>query len=116
MEVSGQLHAPAALPQGKEPLVPIGGEAGCALEPVLTLWNREKFCLCRESNPSRCTHSSTLKMDAVGIFETSLSLSRTTWRDVPEDDNLNLLIPYTNSIKPAVPNICLKHLRGCIIH
>jgi hypothetical protein len=24
MEVSGQLHAPAALPPGKEPLVPIG--------------------------------------------------------------------------------------------
>jgi len=23
MEVSGQLHAPAALPEGKEPLVPI---------------------------------------------------------------------------------------------
>jgi hypothetical protein len=28
MEVSGQLHAPAALPPGKEPLVPIGQEAG----------------------------------------------------------------------------------------
>jgi hypothetical protein len=26
MEVSGQLHAPAALPPGKEPLVPIGFE------------------------------------------------------------------------------------------
>jgi hypothetical protein len=25
MEVSGQLHAPAALLPGKEPLVPIGG-------------------------------------------------------------------------------------------
>jgi hypothetical protein len=24
MEVSGQLHAPAALPPGKEPLAPIG--------------------------------------------------------------------------------------------
>jgi hypothetical protein len=24
MEVSGQLHAPAALPPGEEPLVPIG--------------------------------------------------------------------------------------------
>jgi hypothetical protein len=28
MEVSGQLHAPAALPAGKEPLVPIGQESG----------------------------------------------------------------------------------------
>jgi hypothetical protein len=30
MGVSGQLHAPAALPPGKEPLVPIGYEAGWA--------------------------------------------------------------------------------------
>jgi hypothetical protein len=30
MEVSGQLHPPAALAPGKEPLVPIGQEAGWA--------------------------------------------------------------------------------------
>jgi hypothetical protein len=30
MEVSGQLHAPAALPPGKEPLVPTVQEAGWA--------------------------------------------------------------------------------------
>jgi len=36
MEVSGQLHAPAALPPGKEPLVPIGYEAGWAPEPFWT--------------------------------------------------------------------------------
>jgi len=28
MEVSGQLHAPAALPSMKQPLVPIGGSRG----------------------------------------------------------------------------------------
>jgi hypothetical protein len=28
MKVSGQLHAPDALPPGKEPLVPTGQEAG----------------------------------------------------------------------------------------
>jgi len=33
MKVSGQLHAPAALPPGKEPLVSIGQEAGRAPEP-----------------------------------------------------------------------------------
>jgi hypothetical protein len=32
MEVSGQLHAPDALPPGKEPPVPIGQEAGWAPE------------------------------------------------------------------------------------
>jgi hypothetical protein len=26
VEVSGQLHAPAALPTGKEPLVPVGSD------------------------------------------------------------------------------------------
>jgi hypothetical protein len=30
MEVNGQLHGPAALPPGKEPLVPIGQESGWA--------------------------------------------------------------------------------------
>jgi hypothetical protein len=41
--MSGQLHAPAALPPGKEHLVPIGYGAGWAPEPVWTLWWREKF-------------------------------------------------------------------------
>jgi hypothetical protein len=36
MEVSGQFYAPATLPQGKEPLVLILYEAGCAPEPVWT--------------------------------------------------------------------------------
>jgi hypothetical protein len=36
MEVSGQLHAPAALPPGKESLVPIGYEAGYLTTTVLT--------------------------------------------------------------------------------
>jgi hypothetical protein len=38
MEVSGQFHAPAALPPGKEPLVPTGEEAGWAPEPFWTRW------------------------------------------------------------------------------
>jgi hypothetical protein len=37
-QVSGQLHAPAALPAGKEPLVPIGQEAGWTSEPFWTRW------------------------------------------------------------------------------
>jgi hypothetical protein len=41
MEVSGQLHAPAALPPGKPP-VPSGYEAGWAPEPVWALWSGEK--------------------------------------------------------------------------
>jgi hypothetical protein len=44
MEVSGQLHAPAPLPPGKEPLVPIEQEAGwAASKPFWTRWWREKF-------------------------------------------------------------------------
>jgi hypothetical protein len=42
VEVNGQLHAPAALPPGKQPLVVIGQEAGLAPEPVRTRWWREK--------------------------------------------------------------------------
>jgi hypothetical protein len=39
MEMSGQLHAPAALLPGKEPLVLIGWEAAWAAVLVLTLWS-----------------------------------------------------------------------------
>jgi hypothetical protein len=42
-EVSGQLHVPAALLPGKEPLVPIEEESGWAPEPVWTQCRREKF-------------------------------------------------------------------------
>jgi hypothetical protein len=43
MGVSGQHHAPAKLyPRGKEPLVPIGQEAGWAPEPVWTQRLEEK--------------------------------------------------------------------------
>jgi hypothetical protein len=41
--VSGQLHAPAALPPAKEPRVPIGEEAGWAPEPVWVWWKIVKF-------------------------------------------------------------------------
>jgi hypothetical protein len=42
MEVSGQLHAPAALSLGKQPLVPTVQEAGWTPELVQMLWSREK--------------------------------------------------------------------------
>jgi hypothetical protein len=38
MKTSGQLHVPAALPPGKEPLIPIGYEAGWVPEPFWTRW------------------------------------------------------------------------------
>jgi hypothetical protein len=43
MEVSGQLHAPAALLPGKETLTPIGYEAGWTPEPYWTRRGRGKF-------------------------------------------------------------------------
>jgi len=44
MEVSGQLHAPAALPPRKEPPVSTGQEAvGWVAEPVWAWCQREKF-------------------------------------------------------------------------
>jgi hypothetical protein len=41
LEVSGQLHAPAALPPGKEPRVPTGYEVGWTPEPGWKTWRRE---------------------------------------------------------------------------
>jgi hypothetical protein len=51
MEVSGQLHAPAALPPEKQPPVPIirgwvGPRAGLDVTEKI-----EISCPCRESNP-----------------------------------------------------------------
>jgi hypothetical protein len=45
MEVSGQLHAPAALAVREEPPppIPIAYEAEWAPEPVRTLWREKKF-------------------------------------------------------------------------
>jgi hypothetical protein len=43
MEVSGQLHAPAALDTEKEPPVPTGYEAGWVPESVWAQWRGEKF-------------------------------------------------------------------------
>jgi hypothetical protein len=57
--MNGQLHAPAALPPGKEPPVPIWYEVGWAPEPGWTLWRREESCPYQESNPGRpvCSRS-----------------------------------------------------------
>jgi hypothetical protein len=53
MEVGGQLQAPAALPRGKEPPVPIGKEAGWTPKTVWTLRKREKsLASARKSNRS----------------------------------------------------------------
>jgi hypothetical protein len=43
MEVSGQIHSPAALHPDKEPLVPSGLEGGWTPEPVWTRWRIVKF-------------------------------------------------------------------------
>jgi hypothetical protein len=51
VEVCGHLHAPAALPPGREPLVPIGWEAGWAPEPFWTRVKRNIPSPRRKSNP-----------------------------------------------------------------
>jgi hypothetical protein len=50
MEVSGQLHASADLPPGKEPPVPIRYETGWAPDQVWTTWRRENSWPYRDSN------------------------------------------------------------------
>jgi hypothetical protein len=51
MEVSGKLHAPAALPLGKEPPVSIGWKDGLAPEPFWTVSKRKIPIPRRESKP-----------------------------------------------------------------
>jgi hypothetical protein len=61
MEVSGQLHASTALPPGREPLVPIGKEAGWAPELVWAQWRWD-------SNP----RSSSLSPSAIPLSYSGL--------------------------------------------
>jgi hypothetical protein len=42
MEVSGQVHASAALTTAKGAPAPIGWEVGSSPETFLTMWSREK--------------------------------------------------------------------------
>jgi len=58
MKVSGQLYSTDSLSSGKEPSIPIGYEAGWALQPVWTRWRREKNpCPYRESVAGRPARS-----------------------------------------------------------
>jgi hypothetical protein len=61
MEVRGQLHVPAVLPPEKEPLAPIGQDAGWAPGLVWMLWQREKFpATARIQTPDHPAHSPAL--------------------------------------------------------
>jgi hypothetical protein len=43
MEVSGHLHAPAALLPSKEKLLPTEQEGGSSQVPVWDLWSKERY-------------------------------------------------------------------------
>jgi hypothetical protein len=43
LEVSGQLHAPVALPPGKEPSVPVRYGTGWAPKPAWTTWRKKNL-------------------------------------------------------------------------
>jgi hypothetical protein len=60
MEVSGHLHDPAALPPGKEPLVPIAQEAEWAPEPVSSLKISGAEMCCKGGN-KKCIQRCWLK-------------------------------------------------------
>jgi len=66
MEVSDQIHAPAALSPGKEPLLHIGQDARWAPEPVWTRWWKEIFpALYEIKTPDHPTCSPTLNRWAI---------------------------------------------------
>jgi hypothetical protein len=60
MKVIGQLNGHATLLLGKQSLVPIPLEAGCASELVQTLWRREKSSVSAR-NQTQIPHSSSPK-------------------------------------------------------
>jgi hypothetical protein len=50
VEVNGQLHAPAALPPGKDPTISIASEAGWPPQPIWALWRSKNLLPYRDSN------------------------------------------------------------------
>jgi hypothetical protein len=68
MEVSGQHHAPAALPPGKQRRVQIWQEAGWAPEPFRTLWSRQISYPCLESSPSCSAPSLSLHLTPLHLL------------------------------------------------
>jgi len=62
--VNGQLHAPAALLSGEEPLLSVGYEVGWTPEPVWTLRTIDVSLMCSVRNlttiPTRCLSLFTL--------------------------------------------------------
>jgi hypothetical protein len=89
LEVSGQLHAPTALPPGKEPSIFIRQEAACAPDPVWATWRgqnslgrparRQSLCLLHYSGPIERSELTAVKRShAFGRFAPGISL----WADL----------------------------------
>jgi hypothetical protein len=57
MEVSGHLHAPAALPPGKRSRYPLYRRLGGPQGQYRRCGEEKDFCPSRESNPGRPVHS-----------------------------------------------------------
>jgi len=53
MEVSGQLHAPVALPWGEKPWYPLDTRLGGPRASLDAVVRRKNFSLFQESNPDR---------------------------------------------------------------
>jgi hypothetical protein len=58
MKVSGQHHTLAALPLGKSPWYPLDRRLGEHQDPEVT--EKREILFCKESNPGRQAHSSSL--------------------------------------------------------
>jgi hypothetical protein len=70
MEVSGQFHAPADLPRGKSPRCPLDRGLNGSSRRSGYCKVEEDLLPCRESNPSRPTHSMSLyRLGSLGSFK-----------------------------------------------
>jgi hypothetical protein len=90
MEVSGQLHAPAALHPGKEPLVPIGQKAGRYLvQPIFLVMVFWIVMPCSDVARYQCSKGPRcldlmLKMEAAMSSEMMAFHHITTWHQKPQ--------------------------------
>jgi hypothetical protein len=110
MEVSGQLHAPAALPPGKDHPVPIWWKAGWAPEPIWTQqWRREKF-------PAHAGTRTPIVQSPYRLVTILAELSRLGRILVPQQKNINCdsaelnYLIYSRKVQLLISKVYLQQM------
>jgi hypothetical protein len=105
MEVSGQLHAPAALHPRKQPPEPIEQETGWAPEPVWTLCRRNNACSVGPFSSSLCrlSYRTNMKLkSSEGCCKRRKLREESIDSDDGNDDDFKVMLTPSRKLEVAV--------------